>query len=302
MSNQPMKNLHLEHPEDTILTGDLSILDWFTADSSVSVKIDGSPALVYGTNPANGEFFIGTKAVFNKKKIRIAHNHDEINQFYEGKVAEILHAAFDCLPRISGVIQCDFIGFGGSDTFKSNIITYRFPQVIEQDIIVAPHTAYFGGNDLRDMFSAPLLKKLKSTDRCLFVQPEASICPHREDIEDFCKFARQMSTLCTFVNDKQAKELKKIINSYIREGKEVDEHEIAENHDVDINLMRLWRLIESIKMDLFFYIESNTDITCQIDGRLSDHEGYVMTNKFGTYKIVDRDEFSRLNFTLQKSW
>jgi hypothetical protein len=302
MNKKPMKNIHLNHPEDEVLTGDLSILDWFTADSSVSVKVDGSPALVYGTNPANGEFFIGTKAVFNKKKIRIAHNHDEINQFYEGKVAEILHAAFDCLPRISGVIQCDFIGFGGSDTFKSNIITYRFPQVIEQDIIVAPHTAYFGGNDLRDMFSAPLLKKLKSTDRCLFVQPEASICPHREDIEDFCKFARQMSTLCTFVNDKQAKELKKIINSYIREGKEVDEHEIAENYDVDINLMRLWRLIESIKMDLFFYIESNTDITCQIDGKLSDHEGYVMTNKFGTYKIVDRDEFSRLNFTLQKSW
>ena len=66
--------------------------------------------------------------------------------------------------------------------------------------------------------------------------------------------------------------------------------------------MRLWRLVESIKMDLFFYIESNTDITCQIDGRLSDHEGYVMTNAHGTYKIVDRDEFSRLNFTLQKSW
>jgi hypothetical protein len=302
MSNQPMKNLHLEHPEDTILTGDLSVLDWFTADSTVSVKIDGSPAIVWGTNPANGKWFVGTKSVFNKVKIKINHSHEEIDQNHEGKVADILHAAFDCLPCISGVIQGDWIGTADSNTYQPNTITYKFPQVIEQDIIVAPHTAYFGGNDLRDMFSAPLLKKLKSTDRCLFVQPEASICPHREDIEDFCKFARQMSTLCTFVNDKQAKELKKIINSYIREGKEVDEHEIAENHNVDINLMRLWRLIESIKMDLFFYIESDTNITCQIDGKLSDHEGYVMTNVHGTYKIVDRDEFSRLNFTLQKSW
>jgi hypothetical protein len=302
MSNQPMKNLHLEHPEDTILTGDLSVLDWFTANSNVSVKIDGSPAIVWGTNPANGKWFVGTKSVFNKVKIKINHSHEEIDQNHEGKVADILHAAFDCLPRISGVIQGDWIGTADSNTYQPNTITYKFPQVIEQDIIVAPHTAYFGGNDLRDMFSTPLLKKLKSTDRCLFVQPEASICPHREDIEDFCKFARQMSTLCTFVDDKQAKELKKIINSYIREGKEVDEHEIAENYDVDINLMRLWRLVESIKMDLFFYIESNTDITCQIDGKLSDHEGYVMTNEFGTYKIVDRDEFSRLNFTLQKSW
>ena len=28
-----MKNLHLEHPEDTILTGDLSVLDAFQSDN-----------------------------------------------------------------------------------------------------------------------------------------------------------------------------------------------------------------------------------------------------------------------------
>ena len=50
-----MKNLHLEHPEDTILTGDLSVLDWFTASNShLSVKIDGAPAIVWGRNPASG--------------------------------------------------------------------------------------------------------------------------------------------------------------------------------------------------------------------------------------------------------
>ena len=30
-----MKNTHLEHPEDTILTGDLSALDWFEAAGAV---------------------------------------------------------------------------------------------------------------------------------------------------------------------------------------------------------------------------------------------------------------------------
>ena len=78
-----MKNTHLEHPEDSILTGDLSVLDWFVNPGNLSVKIDGAPAIVWGTNPANGEFFVGTKAVFNKKKIRIAHNHDEIDQFHQ---------------------------------------------------------------------------------------------------------------------------------------------------------------------------------------------------------------------------
>ena len=46
-----MKNLHLEHPEDTILTGDLSVLDWFKAEGQMSVKIDGAPAIVWGTDP-----------------------------------------------------------------------------------------------------------------------------------------------------------------------------------------------------------------------------------------------------------
>ena len=102
-----MKNTHLEHPEDTILTGDLSVLDWFTARGKLSVKMDGAPAIVWGTNPANGEFFVGTKAVFNKKKIRIAHNHEEIDLFYQGEVAQILHACFDYLPRTEVIIQGD---------------------------------------------------------------------------------------------------------------------------------------------------------------------------------------------------
>ena len=53
MTTKPqMKNTHLEHPEDSILTGDLSVLDWFVTPGTLSVKIDGSPAIVFGTNPA----------------------------------------------------------------------------------------------------------------------------------------------------------------------------------------------------------------------------------------------------------
>ena len=79
-----MQNLHLQHPEDSILMGDLSALDWFTTGGEVSVKIDGAPAIVWGTDPQTQTFFVGTKAVFNKKKLRIAHSHDEIDLHYEG--------------------------------------------------------------------------------------------------------------------------------------------------------------------------------------------------------------------------
>ena len=66
-----MKNLHLEHPEDTILTGDLSVLDAFQSDNHYSVKIDGSPAIVWGTDPENGKFFVGTKSVLIKEPRRL---------------------------------------------------------------------------------------------------------------------------------------------------------------------------------------------------------------------------------------
>ena len=38
-----MKNLHIQHPEDSILSGDLSVLDWFRAEFVVVVVFFGVP-------------------------------------------------------------------------------------------------------------------------------------------------------------------------------------------------------------------------------------------------------------------
>jgi len=298
-----MKNLHLEHPEDTILTGDLSCLDWFCEqDSFISTKMDGAPAIVWGTNPATGRFFVGTKAVFNKKKIRIAHSHNEIDAHYEGKVARILHACFDCLPRTKSIIQGDFIGYGGSDSFRPNTITYIFPEIVVQDIIIAPHTIYNALEDLRDAYAFPLQSKLISTQKCLFVQPDVELHPHRDDLVEVCKFAKQMSMLCEFVTPNKATQIKKAINECIRVGKSVNEDEIAEKCDCDINLIRLWRLVKSIKDDMFCFIDETDEIGCLLGNEPTLHEGYVITNKFGMFKIVDREEFSRANFIMEKAW
>jgi len=302
-----MKNTHIEHPEDSILTGDLSVLDWFAEPNSyISTKIDGAPAIVWGTDPATNTFFVGTKAVFNKVKIRIAHSHEEIDAFYQGKVARILHACFDCLPRTDFIIQGDFIGYGGSLTYRPNTITYLFPEIIAEDIIIAPHTVYFtvGDDELRDAVSTPLILCPKSTEQCLFVKPEVSLHPYREDLGDICKYAKQMATLCQFswLNDKTAAKVKKYINDCIRDDNDIDENEIAEKFDVDINLMRLWKLVATIKDDLFWFINETDDITCMIGDTYSLHEGYVITNKYGMFKVVDRKEFSRANFLMAKTW
>ena len=298
-----MQNKHLEHPEDSILTGDLSVLDWFSeSDSFISTKMDGAPAIVWGRNPANGKFFVGTKSVFNKVKIKINHSHEEIDANHEGKVARVLHAAFDCLPRTNLIIQGDFIGYGGSDTYRPNTITYVFPEIISEDIIIAPHTIYGGGDDLRTVSAAPLTTQLLSTDKCLFVQPQVALYPHREDLEDVCKFAKQMSTLCEFVNAKKASTIKKVINDCIRNDNAVNENEIAEKTDCDVNLIRLWKLVASIKDDLFCFIQEEDEIGCMIGNAPTLHEGYVITNQYGMFKVVDREEFSRANFIMEKTW
>ena len=163
-----MKNTHIEHPEDTILTGDLSVLDWFTGDSYLSTKIDGAPAIVWGTNPATGNFFVGTKSVFNKVKIKINESHADIDANHTGNVATILHKCFDYLPQNGGIFQGDFIGFGGTDEYTPNTITYQFDDIVEEEIIVAPHTFYTAESDLRDAVAHPMKFIITNTSYCKF--------------------------------------------------------------------------------------------------------------------------------------
>ena len=73
-----MKVLHLEHPEDLILEGDLKVFDALYGTANISLKIDGAPAIVYGTNPENGKFFVGTKSVFNKVKNMVCYSVEDI--------------------------------------------------------------------------------------------------------------------------------------------------------------------------------------------------------------------------------
>ncbi len=303
MSKKPMQNKHIDHPEDMVLTGNLEVLDWFyEPESFISVKMDGAPSVCWGTNPANGKFCVGTKSVFNKVKIKIAHSHEEIDQFYSGNVAQILHLCFEYLPRTKNFYQGDWIGAGGFQEFKPQLITYKFPEKVRQEIIIAPHTIYSGADDIREMSAAPLQSKLISTKNCLFVQPSVELNPYREDLEDVCKFAKQMSTLCEFVSDRKASQIKKEINTCIREQKVVDENEIAEKCDCDVNVLRLWKLVKSIKDDMFLFIHEMDQIECSINGEDSFHEGYVISNKYGTHKVVDRETFSYANFVTPKKW
>ena len=305
MSTKPqMKNTHLEHPEDSILNGDLTVLNWFTAEGNLSVKIDGSPAIVFGKNPANGKFFVGTKSVFNKVKIKICYTQEDIFALYNEETAtsliDILCACLKYLPHTETIYQADFIGFGGFDEYKPNTITYKFPEIVYQNIIVAPHTCYYTESDIRDAVAMPDKSIWHDTQYVKFVKPNASILYNQEsfaDVEEVVSFAQQMSQTCDFVSGKKLVELKKQLNSCIREQREIED----DAFDCDANLIRFWKLVKSIKEDCL-YLCRNDGPEAYIDTNRIDAEGYVMTNEFGMFKLVNREVFSHANFAMHKNY
>ena len=298
-----MQNKHIEHPEDTILTGDLTALDWFLAEGNLSLKIDGAPAIVWGRNPATGNFFVGTKSVFNKVKIKINESHAEIDQNHTGEVAKILHACFDWLPHTDAIFQGDFIGFGGESEYTPNTITYNFGVTIHQEIIVAPHTYYIAENDLRDAIAHPMDFIITDTIYCKFVKPKARIfsgdytkCAGSfGDLTEVIQFAKQMAQTVTFLDDKKAKQIKQQLNACIRENRPV----VNSEFDCDPLLLGFWALVKSIKDDAL-YLCRNDGPGAYIGYDQIDAEGYVYSNEFGTMKLVNRERFSYANFNNAK--
>ena len=290
-----MKNLHIEHPEDTILTGDLSVLDAFQSDNHYSVKIDGSPAIVWGTNPENGKFFVGTKSVFNKRTPKINYSNEDIERNHGNnfELSGILHRCFNCLPRTERVLQGDFIGFGGYRDYKPNAVSYTFDSVQNTGVVVAPHTEYTG-ETMKTMTAAPLMEKLGEG----FIQPNAWLGERGAtmDIDMMIGFARQMSTLVEFATPKEAAQLKQDLNAYIKDGDEVIAEEFA-----NYQLVRLWLLVESIKTEFMELMRDDFKVDCWLGNDYIDGEGYVMHSKHGVYKLVDRETFSHYNFNIIRS-
>jgi len=296
------KILHLEHPEDTILTGDDSFLQSLRLKGDLSVKVDGAPAIVWGTNPATGKFFVGTKSVFNKVKIKINQSHQDIDANHTGEVATILHKCFDYLPRNGGIFQGDFIGFGGSDEYTPNTITYQFDGIVDAEIIVAPHTLYTAESDLRDAVAEPMRFIITDTVYCKFVFPKAYTWSGEYNYDHtafemppILDLIRQVYAKTTFVTNKEAEQIKRNVNKSIREGYPMTNEDFLGNE----SLMHLYGLMIILKEELMYQCR-NVGPRAFIGQDEVSGEGYVYSTELGTYKFVDRRRFSVANFNNTK--
>jgi hypothetical protein len=173
------KNLHLEHLEDNVLnrgvSGAREAIDFLRSlrnmlagqtgsKINVTTKWDGAPAVFVGTNPENGQFFVGTKSVF-AKNAKLNYTDKDIDENHPGEgLNQKLKLALAFLPKlgIKGILQGDMM-FSKADikketidgeeyiTFQPNTIVYAVPvksklaqTMLAAQIGIVFHTAYSG--------------------------------------------------------------------------------------------------------------------------------------------------------------
>ena len=174
------KNLHLEHLEDEILNkgtqGGLEAIKILREMGKVlsgdpgpkplvTTKFDGAPAIVCGTDPTDGKFFVGTKSVFAKTAPKICKSVQDCMSMYDGVLAKKLADSYTYLKdaNIKGVLQGDLMftndkqnkSIKGKNyiTFRPNTITYAAEpnsplgrQISSAKLGIVFHTKYSGSS------------------------------------------------------------------------------------------------------------------------------------------------------------
>lgn len=172
------KLTHLDHAEELIINdgsrGAEEVLDLLydlsqhmagssDTNSAVSVKWDGAPAVIFGVNPDNKKFFVGTKGVFAQNP-KICYTKEDVNNWYSGELANKLIQCLAYLPELNprGVLQGDLMFTKGDIQtremegeecyiFRPNTITYAVPvnseigdRIEKAQIGIVIHTSYEG--------------------------------------------------------------------------------------------------------------------------------------------------------------
>ena len=175
------KNVHLEHLEDLIFNlgyqGGIQALNYIESlramlgegtgtTTKLTVKWDGSPAIICGVDPIDSRFFIGTKSVFAKGEPKLCKSLKDIERFYseQPELASKLASALKYLPKlgIGKVLQGDLmftegdlstVTVNGEDSyvFTPNTITYAVPvnsqmgqRIARAKLGIVFHTVYEG--------------------------------------------------------------------------------------------------------------------------------------------------------------
>jgi hypothetical protein len=154
--------------------------------------------------------------------------------------------------------------------------------------------------ELTASFSVPEYLK-HSFMSTYFVNTDAVIISRRRRVDYILGLASVVSNFVKYPETKKEIEALKIaVNKCIREGRPVSDV-------LSGNLLLLFNLLTHAKMLIVEEIVVTGDdvratIELGVDYINSGHEGYVHSNDYGAFKLVNRQVFSHYNFTMPKSW
>ena len=218
---------HLEHLEDEMLNygveGCMAAVSFLQElrkmlghqenSGFMQTKWDGAPSVICGTDPASGMFFVGTKSVFAKTAPKLCFVDSQIDEWYEGDLAEKLKFALKYFGElgIEGVVQGDLM-FTDSTlktetingerlyTFRPNTITYGIPTdhpigraAGQAKIGVVFHTHYTG-TDLPTM-QARAGAKVKGSRNALVIENDTPMDRVGFSNQEMRKFDSYVSTI-----------------------------------------------------------------------------------------------------------
>jgi len=381
-------NTHLTHLEELILTqGEagykqarsflIELLKNLKGSSdakvNTTVKWDGAPAIFTGINPDNGQFFVGTKSVFNKvPKINYTEEDIERNHGEAPGLADKLKRALKVLPTlgIPNILQGDFM-FDDSTlkrktingvphyTFKPNTITYAVEvdsdlgrQLEKAEFGIVFHTAYdslssgaqFGAN-VSNLKRSPMVW----FDDAFFKDTTGSVLLTSEEAKKVAGLIKQADSLNVDYDRIPSVLLNTYINSEIRQGeflqnpkksfdnfktwvqakldKKVDglkseagkqkaiaagEQQMADIEAAKKDILNAFTITKLLAEAKLVFVNKYNNAVYNTKHFKDDSqgglvatapEGFVAIDRFGQgVKLVDRLEFSRANFAMDKGF
>lgn len=389
---------HLTHLEDLMLDDGaaglafaIDVLDQFghmlehggvPRSLNVTTKWDGAPSVVFGPDPADGRFFVATKAAFSKNP-KLMKSHEQIAKTYgDGGVADKLHACFAELQALhpKQILQGDLLFTDDVKTqtiegkafltFRPNTILYAVEQtshlgqqIARAHLGIVVHTMYQGSDKTIESYhSAPIspsvFASLGKTARVVMVDAafddlSGTVTFTTEEQSDFNLAMSHIHALRGHVNaaiyhaitmEPLHALIQMFINQRVRENRvnastitELMEFiaarrekeaggrssekgkqeqlskfnavmtQVRENARGYLNWFQLHQAIMNAKTLIVRKLgqvsKVQTFVPTDNGFRVTGPEGFVATSHEGRMvKLVDRLEFSRMNFLAPKDW
>jgi len=342
--------MHLEHIEDLMLNlgyegleDSITILEKiiYGEDINITLKVDGKPAIIFGINPENDQFFIGTKRALTKP----AHSEEEIKEIYSDnpELVSILTGIFPYLqqamkdkktymgdlmfsPEIPVIEQEDYL------SFTPNTIEYRVDKdstmghkIKSSTYGIIVHTILEGEtksqlndpslvfNNVNNLWIGGVQLKKTNTINVLkdqlskIKQLQAQLLKNTKYFEVIDKYKNKIKSYFvkafregTATGEGALKRLMDTLESQYKSEKGKAEI-INIMQDSEFRrwaglLLHIYSSIGRLKDEVIKHLVDSAAIKAFVDGKPHGGEGFVATKNGKMAKLVDRKQFSDINY------